>query len=274
MNGRTKRRSGLTLIEMTVVLGAVVILIGFGIPAMRSLLRSFESAGGTRSMIGAALNSARAMAVKDQRYTGVRFQMRCVSGNPDRPIDGLLDAPQYMVFIVHEEPAQMGGLANGFRAATGIEPIKLPQTIGVMDLSEGSTDDYGDPAALNDALTFSIVFSPSGKLTIHDVQTRNREGRHAPDDLTESADEVFNSPVNIITNGRGMFVQDDDVDAEFGFGREPSRTNFVLYDRQKLRALLNDQGTQAGDWDDYFSLLIEEGMVHVSPHTGALISSD
>ena len=119
MHRSGKETRGLTLIEMTVVIGAIVILVGFGLPAVRTLLHSFESSGGTRSMIGAALNSARAAAVKGQRYTGVRFQMRCVSGDPDNPIDGLWEAPQYMIFIVHEERMKMGGLAHGFRKKAG-----------------------------------------------------------------------------------------------------------------------------------------------------------
>lgn len=266
MYGRAKRRSGLTLIEMTVVIGAIVILVGFGLPAVRTLMHSFESSGGTRSMIGAALNSARSMAVKEQRYAGVRFQPRCVSGDPADPISGLLDAPQYMIFIVHD--TDMSGLADGFRAMDGAEPVKLPHTIGVMDLTARGTADYNDISELNDALTFSIVFSPSGKLTVHQVQTRNRDGVYNPADAGKSSDEVFNSPKNIITYNTGMFVQDDYPAA--GFEKEPSRLQFVLYDRQRLRAAFNK-----GDvWDDYLSVLTDEDTIYISPHTGALISSD
>ena len=45
-----------------------------------------------------------------------------------------------MIFIVHDEPKNMGGLANGFRAVEGLEPMKLPDTMGVIDLT-GITGD-------------------------------------------------------------------------------------------------------------------------------------
>lgn len=268
MHRQGKRTRGLTLIEMTVVIGAIVILVGFGMPALRSLVRSFESSGGTRSMIGAALNSARAAAVQNQRYTGVRFQLRCTSGDPTNPLRGALEAPQYMIFIVHGEPGKMGDLASGFRVMEGAEPIKLPETIGVIDLSEAGIVDYNDLVALNDALTFSVVFSPSGKLTVHDVRTRNRDGEYDPADTNVSADEVFNSPVNIVTHGRGMFVQDDYP--AYGLEQEASRTRFVLCDRERLRSAFKQGAVGPG----YLSFLTDAETLHVSPHTGTLISSD
>jgi Tfp pilus assembly protein FimT len=60
---RAHRAKGLTLIEMTLVIATIALLVGFGVPAVRVLIHSFQSESGTRSMIGAALSSARAMAV-------------------------------------------------------------------------------------------------------------------------------------------------------------------------------------------------------------------
>ena len=68
------RQSGITLTEMTLVVASISLLAVFGVPAVRTFLKSFESVGGTRSMIGAALSSARAIAAKEQRYVGIGFQ--------------------------------------------------------------------------------------------------------------------------------------------------------------------------------------------------------
>ena len=87
------RQSGLTLTEMVVVIAIIALLVGFGVPAGRTFINSFETESGTRSMISAALASARAVAAREQKYAGIRFQK---AYDPA----GLLKAPQYMIFIV------------------------------------------------------------------------------------------------------------------------------------------------------------------------------
>ena len=67
MKRRTHKEDGLTLIEMTLVVATIALLVGFGLPAVRSLMHSFESESGTRGAISAALSAARAMAIKHQR---------------------------------------------------------------------------------------------------------------------------------------------------------------------------------------------------------------
>ena len=285
MNGRADKRRGLTLIETTLVVAAIALLVGFGLPAVRSLIHSFESQDGTRSMIGAALSSARAMAVKHQRYAGIRFQKKCTSLDVDSPLDRVAEAPQYMIFIIHEEPRKMGDLTVGFRAVEGLEPVKLPETIGVIDLSEVNEDAEIDAdIELNDATAFSILFSPAGKLVVHDVRTRNRDGVYRPTKTSDdpnaadsSRDDIFNSVENIIADTGlakdrvGAFIQDDyDDDPDLGLGQEASRTRFVIYDPQRLRSAF----TEKKAWSEYLSLLPDEAEAYVSPYAGTLISSE
>jgi len=282
MHTRAYKQTGLTLIEMTLVIATIALLVGFGLPAVRSLIHSFESEDGTRSMIGAALGSARAMAVKNQRYAGIRFQKKCTSLDPANPLDRVADAPQYMIFIIHEEPRKMKGLTVGFRAVEGLEPVKLPDTIGVIDLSQVTGDDEIDEAVeLNDAAGFSILFSPAGKLVVHDVRTRNRDGVYQPERASDdpsaadtSLDDIFNSVENIIPDTDsaadrvGAFLQDDYPD--WGLDKEASRTSFVIYENQRLRAAFATKTA----WSEYLSLLPDKAEVYVSPYTGALVSSD
>ncbi len=282
MDCRAHNKGGLTLVEMTLVIATIALLVGFGLPALRSLVHSFESQSGTRSMISAALSSARAMAVRNQEYTGVRFQKLCRSRDPQNPLIGVVDAPQYMIFIVHEEPKNMGGLAIGFKAVEGLEPVKLPDTVGVLDLSQLAADgDIDEDHELNDASAFSILFSPSGKLVVREVRVRNRDGYSLPSNESGSSkvslDQVFNSAVNITEYGRGMFIQDDysarnpapGNAVDYGLGREMSRTSFVICDHPRFAALFRRKAA----WSDYLSQLSGEDVVYVSPHTGTLISS-
>ncbi len=283
MNRAAHRTKGLTLIEMTLVIATIALLVGFGVPAVRVLINSFQSESGTRSVIGAALSSARAMAVKNRRYAGIRFQKRCTSRDPLNPLSGVIDAPQYMIFIVNEEKKKMDGLTIGFRAIEGIEPIKLPDTTGVIDVSQiAGNADIDDEVELNDATAFSVVFSPSGKLVMHDVRVRNRDGESRPNNDTgsgkRSMDEVFNSAHNITTYGRGMLIQDDysarnpapGNDPDYGLGKETSRTSFVICDRLRLQQAFRKPVRAV--WSEYLSDTAQKSVVYVSPYTGTLIS--
>ncbi len=283
MDCRSHRRGGLTLVEMTLVIATIALLVGFGLPAIRSLVHSFESQSGTRSMISAALSSARAMAVRNQQYTGVRFQRICRSRDSQDPLIGVVEAPQYMIFVVLEEPKKMGGLAIGFRAVEGLEPIKLPDTTGVLDISQlADNEDIDEDFELNDASAFSIIFSPSGRLVVHEIRVRNRDGISLPSNDSGSAkvslDQIFNSALNITEYGRGMFIQDDysarnpspGNAVDYGLGKEMSRTGFVICDRQRLTQLFREKTL----WSDYLSDVSGQDVVYVSPHTGTLISSE
>lgn len=284
MYGRARRTNGLTLIEMTLVIATVALMVGFAVPAVRALIRSFQSEGGVISMVDAALNSARTMAVSRQRYVGVRFQKLCTSTDPANPLKGLMDAPQYMVFIVHEETRNTNGVGDGFRAMEGMEPIKLPGAMGVMELNWITDDkEIDELPELSEATTFSIVFSPAGKLIVHKVRVRNQEGVYRPDNAAGGAkvsrDDVFNSVENICVLRQGMFLQDDYAPLKngssqtdslnYGLGEEPSCTSFVIYEVPQLRVMFERKIA----WTDYLSRLATRAF-YVSPYTGELISSD
>ncbi len=264
------RQSGITLTEMTVVIAVVALLGSLGLPAVRMLFDSFELQSGGRAVISAALATARAIAAKEQRYVGVRFQK---GYDPDGP----LKAPQYMIFIVHD--FDKTGLVSGFRAVEGVEPIKLPDSLGVMDLmvriehsptQSGAenpadrpieVDDLDEPAYITDTCSFSIVFSPSGKMVIHDVRVRNRDGDFRPLSPNDSMDDIFNSPENITNYNTGMFIQDDYAD--LGFGEESSRSRFVIYDRT-----LFDKMNKVERFD-YLVDGLED--IYINPYTGTMI---
>ena len=278
------RQFGVTLTEMAVVIAAVAILVVLGIPAARALLRSFATEGSTRAMISAALSSARAIAAQRQHYAGVRFQH---AYDPKGP----LNAPQYMIFIIHDADPSPNGtdLATGFRAVEGFNPIRLPGSVGVMDLvivertilGNNQIDSTDNPInfdteidnveQLSDTTTFSVVFSPSGKMVIHDVRVRNRNGKK-DSSSPQSLDDIFNTEKQItnLTAPCGMFYQDDYFSGsppDLGIGPELSRNRFVIYDRNTFR-----QVYETGQAYSQYLKDLKGSMIYINPYTGTMIS--
>jgi len=271
-----KTKTGFTLVELLTVVSVILVLAVVGLPAAKKVLDSFESSGSIRYLVSAALANARAIAAREQAYAGLRFQQD-------------LDGNQYMIFIVNDpaqppsasdlivDPTLTGtGLANGFRAVTGYKPMKLPVNVGVMYCADSDNDndidddDIDEDWKLTDATTFSIVFSPAGKLVVHDVRVRNKDG-YVDSTVNEntSNDQVFNKKVAVDV-GKAMFYQDDYVGdgsnsyPNLGLGEEPSRNNFVIYDKRALEAVNADSR-----WTDYLRHL---EVIYISPYTGQIIN--
>ncbi len=265
---RNRKKSAFTLIEMVVVIAIIAVLIVFGMPAARTMVNSFHSEGDTRAMINSALSTARAIAEKQHTYAGVRFQKMYVANDTE-----LLNSPQYMIFIIYDP--QMGAtiaIESGFRTVEGMEPIKLPESVGVMDLrvrtnssDAGKNDDdvvtdarISSADGLRNATTFSVVFSSSGRLIIENVRVRNRNG--STNDT--SHDDIFNTQNNVENNGVGMFYQDDYPN--LGLGEEMGRDRFIIYDMNKLKKINTNNR-----WNGYLNTLQP---VYVNPYTGTLIN--
>ena len=264
--------------EMVVVIATIALLVGIGLPAIRALMNSFETQSGAKTLISTALASARAIAAKEQHYAGVRFQQDS-AGN------------QYMIFIV-QDPSIM---AYGFRAVEGIKPIKLPDKVSVTDLTiliarnlrnpvnptEVRLDDkknnlidaekdalIDEFREVTDITTFSIIFSPSGKLVVHGIRVRNRNGR--TDD--SSNDDIFNTKNNVDA-GIGMFYQDDYFSAawtDLSLGPEPSRNSFVIiYEKDKFQQAFG----KGRAWSDYLAQIAPH-RIYINPYTGTIILPD
>lgn len=251
MRSRRNTIWGFTLTEMLVVMAIMTILMAVAIPAVKKLSASMEQSGGVKPLIEAALSNARAIAVREQKYAGVRFQMDATG-------------KQFLIFIVHDPDASPDGtgFANGFRVVDGRKPMALPENVGVIAEEVYYSNIYfQNPAGVNDATAFSIVFSPSGQFVVHQVRVYSSDG------LANSNDRVFNDE-NKFKNGFAQFRRDgliSDVDALAGFRQEYSVQRIIIYDKSEFEKHKNSA------WTLYLSGLNSE---YISSYTGELIKKN
>jgi len=240
-----RKLSGLTLSEMVVSAAIIGIMIAVAIPAARVLQESIHSSG-AKSMISGALSTARALAAKHQKYAGIRFQYDPNGHN------------QYMIFILHDSE-NLNLPETGFRAIMGLKPIKLPEAQGVME-RVGSDTEIDSDSKLTDKTTFSIIFTPTGKLVIRDVRVRNKDGQGDSPSYGDSLDEIFNKKA-VVDAGRAMFYQDD-YGAD-GYKKELSVSNLVVYDKNEFSRV--DEAVRYTDYLQYLDVL------YINPYTGTII---
>lgn len=250
---------------MLVVIAVIALLFGIGVPAAKELVKSFESAQGVRTVIEAALSNARAIAVKEGTYAGLRFQQ-----SPQ--------GTQYMVLIIHDPDAT--NLANGFKAMPARNPIKLPETFGLLTTkTRTNLTDASDPDSIEiltnadvdesfeikDITTFSIIFNSNGRLVIHDVRINSASAN----------DTVFNELSKVLA-ADAVLLQDDYPD--LGLGQEMSVKSFAVYEKKQLGSVIYNNGSltvtnNQVNYDVRFSEYISSlSKLYINPATGEIIN--
>lgn len=244
--------------EELVVVAAAALLLFLSMPAIRTLFDQMHTPSGVQATISSALATAKAIAAREQKYAGIRFQHAYDTANP---LKSPLTQPQYIIFIIYDGEIGNGVQGNlGCRAVEGFEPIELPKHVGVMDLMINQNqvvDTDGEISSdtdLLDTTTFTILFSPSGKLIVHGLWVRNRDNGSAT-----SNDDVFNTQINV-GNGIAMFLHDGEIAA---LNIEPSRRSFIIYDRNEFKGI--NSGSR---WTNY---LQDIEPVYINPYTGTII---
>jgi len=246
---RTKK-TGFSITEVIVSMSIIAILAGIGLPAIKQVVKSFESASRLQDVVSAAMSNARAMAQARGQYIGLRFQ--CNAGGD-----------QYMVFIEQDDTVW----ADGFKALAGRNPVRLPKRGLVMDMhlraavGDPTDPSYVDiindlqidsPQEVTDASTFCVIFSPEGKLVMHDVR------------IWQGAGDVFNIQAQVDAGNGKLYIDDDPAN---GLGEETSRNHFIIVDKNKFNSL------PAGQRYSRYLQSLNVNAIYINPYTGELISN-
>ena len=158
MRNRKSTIWGFTLTEMLVTMAIMTILMAVAISAVKKLSESMEQSAGVKNVIEAALANARAVAVREQKYAGVRFQQ--------------YNGRQYLMCIINDPNGT--GLANGFRVVDGRRPVALSENVAIISEQYTNDTDLKDALKLAEATLPSVVFTPAGKLTTHSVRFKGQ----------------------------------------------------------------------------------------------------
>lgn len=262
MRNQSKHILAMTLTELLVVISVMAIMLAAAVPVARKLAESLGESTGAKSIIAAAMSNARAIAIRDQKYAGVRFQQDSTGR-------------QHVILIIHDPNAvRINGypVANGFRAIPGKKPMAMPDDVKVLscrvqklydDLKTDDRDLADDPASANlclttdpgrnDAATFSIIFNPSGKFVVHLVHVYNAGVN----------DTVFNSKIKV-NAGNAKFRQDElEAFEQNGFQEENSVPGFKIYSKKEF-----DKVAASLRWTNYLYKLDKE---FINPYTGEMI---
>ena len=267
------KKTGFTLIEMLIAIAIIVIVGAVSLVSMRAITKSFNSGSYAINIIDAALSGARATAIKEGKYAGVRFQRAYDSAGFDK-------ASQYMIPIVSANVNDMNGTKDCYVAAEGKRSIKVPNSLIVMEVYcyddpsdsnkdiELNDDTLNSESGLRNATTFTILFSPSGKPTVRFAQVRNKDGDPDPKNAEESSDRIFNSKINV-ESGVGRFYQDytkgatNEID---GLWKEPTRTSFFILDRKEFEKV--DSSKRCSD---FISKIKDQSTYYLNPYNGKII---
>ena len=262
-----KQPRALTLPEVLTALTIVVVVGAVVLPVSRALNEALRGAANTQAIVSTVLQNARAIAIRDGKYAGVRFQ----TDNTGR---------QYGIYIDHVEQG-ISGSSDSFtvyyKAVEGRKPIPLPEGMALTDMVVGSFNSpiYNDrtfrnleetdilnEAAMTDTTSFSVIFDSKGRLAKVVCRMRNRQGKYLPNDGGsggDSNDKIFNSEVNVDL-GLAQFVQDDY--GNLGLGAELSRVQLKIFDKNKY-----NQIETAGEKFNYLDGL---DWLNVNQYTGKL----
>ena len=157
-----RQRRAFTLIELLVVIAIIGLIAAITLPSVTKLFSTGADVQ-AYNIMSALLSGARAYAIQNATYAGVHVQLVT---NTALPLD--MQGDCYVCVVAYDQNTHL------FVPAEGFTPRKIPGEMAFGEISDKFVDpnpagDYNQVAftavGINDFMTFTVVFSPSGAVT-------------------------------------------------------------------------------------------------------------
>jgi len=184
------RAKGFTLIELIVTISIITLIASIALPSVMGIFSAGADAQ-AYNLLAAQLRAARALAIENSTYAGVHVQMA------DRP--GLEDTCWSAVVVHDPDNPNNTDATFYFRPAPGFEPQRVPGSLAFGKLTttfvqdSGGVGEYEGLGDANDFTTFTIVFSPTGRVDT-DVNVAYDAGERVFDDDPNNAAYLWDAP--------------------------------------------------------------------------------
>ncbi len=172
MNKRITIKSGFTIIEMLVVISIIILMLAIVTPSIPGMISS-QNMSSSQNIITTALSQAQAYAASHHKKAGLRIQQT-------------KEGRQHIVLI-----EKTGGNIYEYNAIPNAKTITFPKGICLISMDvdsdklandkerNGYLMDFSNSGngffCLENAQTFSLIFSPNGQLITPYVEVRKRD---------------------------------------------------------------------------------------------------
>ncbi len=184
-------RRGFTLVELLVTITVIALLAGISLPTVMAL---FDAGADKQAcnIMAAQLMNARAEAIRNMTYVGVHVQLADHTVLANSTLENVCFAA-----VVWDDPETPDNLLT---LAPGCIPRRMPKhtALGRIDsayvTAAGNYENLGGDVGLKGFTTFTVLFSPNGKVALQVEGENIRFDSGGP--LFSGSGQLWNCPLS------------------------------------------------------------------------------
>jgi len=170
-----QRQPGFTLIEILIVIAIIALVMLIVLPSVSKLFAAQAMVQG-RNLIDAQIKTARSLAIRDRRYTGVHFQRHWDTGeywSAIVQVSSEVELGRSAGDSMPSVPTNCDwGSSRAMRMVEGTAATRMPGSLGVGLVGAALGNDYSGLSSIDTPnmtaevafTTFTVLFDPDGRL--------------------------------------------------------------------------------------------------------------